>query len=369
MARPKLKQFGELEPEDFERHPVWIGCHTADYGKAWYESTDEETFRPWTGNLPADLSEGMLLVKASFELRDGSRYAGFITPSDEPNELGTQQPQLFVRDQRFSFWGGMFGISGSSQQAFYAALNRDPKEIFPLRFVGDPKLATGVTSGQIDGFYIKGKSGIAVEIPERQSLVTPAGVKRYRVEGRNGRGFPQPEEGFKYKELNYQNICLRCGIFEQQSSPFRFKKSQVNPLSGFWQPQWIYDSFFVHPEIASEIATARITGVVCGPVLEHRTGTEFADRVQLLITKVVACVEVSHLPMVTCRPNNEEVTAIRKRWPTRPNREKEGQSVPKWWGDTEKSYFNWKKRVREERERFIVLPYCGRVKYHPPTSL
>ena len=196
MARPELKQFGELEPEDFERHPVWIGCHNADYGKAWYESTDEETFRPWTGNLPADLSEGMLLVKASFELRDGSRYAGFITPSDEPNELGTQQPQLFVGDQRFSFWGGMFGISGSSQQAFYAALNCDPKEIFPLRFVGDPKLATGVMSGQIDGFYIKGKSGIAVEIPERQSLVTPAGAKRYRVEGRNGRGFPQPEEGF-----------------------------------------------------------------------------------------------------------------------------------------------------------------------------
>ncbi len=44
MVRSELKQFGELEPEDFERHPVWIGCHTADYGKPWYNDSDEETF-------------------------------------------------------------------------------------------------------------------------------------------------------------------------------------------------------------------------------------------------------------------------------------------------------------------------------------
>src|SRR5882724_7003113 len=44
MVRSGLKQFAELEPEDFGRHPVWIGCHTADYGKRWYNDTDEETF-------------------------------------------------------------------------------------------------------------------------------------------------------------------------------------------------------------------------------------------------------------------------------------------------------------------------------------
>src|SRR6266404_5364555 len=52
MVRSELKQFGELEPEDFERHPVWIGCHTADYGKPWYNDSDEETFpcdREWDG--------------------------------------------------------------------------------------------------------------------------------------------------------------------------------------------------------------------------------------------------------------------------------------------------------------------------------
>ena len=67
MAKPELKQFGDLTRKDFERCPVWIGCHTADYDEPWYDDTDEETFRPWTGALPADASQGMLLVRATFE--------------------------------------------------------------------------------------------------------------------------------------------------------------------------------------------------------------------------------------------------------------------------------------------------------------
>ena len=26
--KPELKQFGELLPADFDRHPVWVGVHT-----------------------------------------------------------------------------------------------------------------------------------------------------------------------------------------------------------------------------------------------------------------------------------------------------------------------------------------------------
>jgi hypothetical protein len=83
MTKPELKQFGDLTAADFERHPVWIGCHTADYEEPWYEQTDEETFRPRTGDLPADPSEGMLLVRATIQLRDGTTLPGFVTPAFE----------------------------------------------------------------------------------------------------------------------------------------------------------------------------------------------------------------------------------------------------------------------------------------------
>ncbi len=142
---------------------MWIGCHTADYDEPWYENTDEQTFRPWTGELPADAFKGMLLVKASLELRDGSRHAGFVTPAPNEGELGTQQPQIFAANQRFSFWGGIFGVPEEGRKALYAALGKSPDEVFPLRFSADPSLATLVTTGKVDGFYRFTRRSLQVE--------------------------------------------------------------------------------------------------------------------------------------------------------------------------------------------------------------
>jgi peptidoglycan/xylan/chitin deacetylase (PgdA/CDA1 family) len=153
MATPELKQFGDLTREDFDRHPVWIGCHTADYDEPWYDDTDEETFRPWTGDLPADAGGAMLLVRATIELRDGSRYPGFVTPAPTPGDLGTQQPQIFAGDRRFGFWGGMFGVPVEGRQALYAALGKPADAVFPLRFSADAGLAAGEASGEVLGFY------------------------------------------------------------------------------------------------------------------------------------------------------------------------------------------------------------------------
>ena len=163
MATPELKQFADLTPEDFEHHPVWIGCHTVDYDEPWYDSTDEETFRPWTGKLPAGASEGMLLVRATLELHDGTRHNGFVTPASKEGDLATQQPQIFAGARRFGFWGGIFGVPQNERQALCAALGKTPNQVFPLRFSVDPSLATGVTNGQVEGFYRLTPKGAQVE--------------------------------------------------------------------------------------------------------------------------------------------------------------------------------------------------------------
>jgi hypothetical protein len=77
--KPELKQFGDLTPADFERHPVWIACHTEDFAEPWFNETDEETFRPWTGPLPVGPSDGMLLVRATFEPHTVSQLCVFVT--------------------------------------------------------------------------------------------------------------------------------------------------------------------------------------------------------------------------------------------------------------------------------------------------
>lgn len=95
MPEPILKQFAALSPEDFERHPVWIACHVADYGEPWYDETDEETFRPYSGPFPTDTSD-LLLVSAIAIMNDGSTHAGFLSPSRQAGDLANLQPHVFV---------------------------------------------------------------------------------------------------------------------------------------------------------------------------------------------------------------------------------------------------------------------------------
>jgi hypothetical protein len=164
MNRPELKQFGDLTPADFDRHPVWIGCHTADYDEPWHDETDEETFRPWHGPLPADPSDGILLVRATIQLADGTAMPGFVTPAFDDGDVGTQQPQIFVGGRRFAFWGGGVGVPVQERQAFYAALGKPPDAVFPLRFAAERGLSTGVVMGEVDGFYRIDGEGVAVEV-------------------------------------------------------------------------------------------------------------------------------------------------------------------------------------------------------------
>ena len=87
MSKSELKQFGDFTPADFDRHPVWITAHTADYG--------------------------------------------------EPCRL--------------RFRGSMFGVPVERRWEVDAALRRGPEAIFPLRFSAGANLATGVVAGRVDG--------------------------------------------------------------------------------------------------------------------------------------------------------------------------------------------------------------------------
>jgi hypothetical protein len=151
VAQPVLKQFAELRFDDFDRHPVWIGCHTADYGELWYDATDEETFRPRVGTIPADRSEGTLLVRATAILSDGTRLPGFLTPGLEP-ELGIIQPHVFVGSAIYGFWGGIAGVAEATRDKLYADTNKTPDQIFPVRVTADQALCGGVAEAIVTGW-------------------------------------------------------------------------------------------------------------------------------------------------------------------------------------------------------------------------
>ncbi len=175
MLTPELKQLADVTYSDFQCYPVWVGVHNMDYGKPWCDKSDESTYRPNTEPLPVAAERGAVLVRASFILCDGSRCHGFVraaspswdvplrrgmaTPSslsggDSAHALlGIQQPRIFVNQETFSFWGGVGGVAPEKRQRFYAALGRSAEAVFPIAFAADAGLATGLTDGEVRGFY------------------------------------------------------------------------------------------------------------------------------------------------------------------------------------------------------------------------
>lgn len=154
MNAPILKQFSGLAAQDFDSHPIWIGCHTVDYDQPWYDDTDEETFRPRPSPLPADPSEGMLLVRATATLWDGSQLSGFLTPALKTGDLGTMQPHVFVAGRMWGFWGGILGVPEAKRRAFLNAAAKTVEQVFPVRFEAPRELSNGVVRVEVTGWQV-----------------------------------------------------------------------------------------------------------------------------------------------------------------------------------------------------------------------
>lgn len=174
MLMPEMKQIWDLSPSDFHEHPVWVGVHTFDIGKPWHKTANEATYRPWDQGGPAKSEKGLILVRAELEFQSKRVYPGFFTAVPETwdippraelasisaryggPEIGlvaVQQPRMFLNDQQFSFWGGRSGVPLEKRQDFYALLRLTQEDIFPIRFRAEKGLATGITAGEVKGFY------------------------------------------------------------------------------------------------------------------------------------------------------------------------------------------------------------------------
>lgn len=180
---PEMKQECDLTPADFRRQPVWVGVHNYDSDEPWYEHSDEETYRPWAGPLPFAEKRGVALVAAAFVLADGSVYPGYCravsddwdvpqapmtvrgVTREKPlswsamhgggplSVLLLQGPTVFVNGRPSDFQLRIPKLRKTSVQSFYTAIGKTPGEVFPLRFAADSRLASGIISGKLDGFY------------------------------------------------------------------------------------------------------------------------------------------------------------------------------------------------------------------------
>jgi hypothetical protein len=150
--RPELKQFSDLTLGDFERHPVWVNCHVVDYDEPWYDDTDEETVRPWAGPVPVPPGSS-LLVRADFVAADGSRFTGFLTPSDSTWPYATNHPHLFAGPFTIGFWEGVVPGVAKFRARLYDVTGKSAEELFPFRATTSPGLLEPAVEDLVEGFY------------------------------------------------------------------------------------------------------------------------------------------------------------------------------------------------------------------------
>ena len=84
-------------------------------------------------------------------------------------------------------------------------------------------------------------------------------------------GYPQPEDEYQYQVYDPNDYCDRCGIHPTQAAPFRLKLAPT-VRDSFRQLNWVFDEFFVTPQVRELFDRAGITGVGYGPCIQHSSG-------------------------------------------------------------------------------------------------
>ena len=114
-------------------------------------SQDEETVRPRPDLADADPDDGLLIVRAEFVACDGTRFAGYVTASDD-DAMGALQPTIVTARGQVQFWLGLHGPRPGQIERAYELLAKSSEQLFPLRFRALVLGAGRAREGAIDGF-------------------------------------------------------------------------------------------------------------------------------------------------------------------------------------------------------------------------
>jgi hypothetical protein len=99
-------------------------------------------------------------------------------------------------------------------------------------------------------------------------------------------GYPEPSDDGAYLKTTFDltDYCRACGIGLRQVAPFRLKKAPPWGRRSFLQLNWMFDEFFVKPDVWTSIFQP--LGIGCRPVVVAKTGARLDSVVQLDITEV-----------------------------------------------------------------------------------
>jgi len=143
------KQVYELSAADLESFPIWEFALDEEGN----EGQDEATVRPFDADFPFDPSDGMFVVKATFQLADGTRLPGYLTPplEGEPS-IDAIQPVIVTKRGQVMPWLGAVAVAPDVLHSAYDKLERTAAAVFPVRYSAVIELVGGPIAGTLNGF-------------------------------------------------------------------------------------------------------------------------------------------------------------------------------------------------------------------------
>jgi hypothetical protein len=148
------KQIADLVPSDLEQYAIWEFA----LDEEGEEGQDEETVRPRPDLADADPRDGLFVVRAELVSRDGTRFAGFVTASEE-DALSGLQPTIVTARGQVRFWLGLHGPRPGKIEEAYELLAKPAGQLFPLRFHALVPVRGGTPAGVIGGFLRRRSPG------------------------------------------------------------------------------------------------------------------------------------------------------------------------------------------------------------------
>lgn len=149
------KQHDDLMLDDILKFPSWEFA----LDEEGTPGQDEQTVRPLLSEPPLDPTNNYLVVRATFQLVDGSEYKGLIKPIRLEGGILTPLipidlfPIILTNQGRVYFWYGMIKPSQSEINNNYSIIGvENPTKIFPIRFFSDVEIVNGIFEGHLDGF-------------------------------------------------------------------------------------------------------------------------------------------------------------------------------------------------------------------------
>lgn len=111
-------------------------------------------------------------------------------------------------------------------------------------------------------------------------------------------GYPQPEDDYIELCYNLNDYCKSCGIGLTQTNPFRLKKKPEWGRRSIFQLNWVFDEYFVKPNIYQTLFFTRDVGK--WKVMLDRKNSVLTSVVQLKIPTVESELVMDGYPFEVC---------------------------------------------------------------------